>query len=124
MGGDDKINEYQNFGAIWFHGGDRELKNILVKNVDINHPVYFGLMFQSKSPENLPMQNIRLENITVNNPGRYGIKLVAKAEDGQGPAVGSASFTNVKINNPGVAAIYGESKSPDFDVIRVSGNNW
>lgn len=124
VGGDDKINEYQNFGAIWFHGGDRELKNILVKNVDINHPVYFGLMFQSKSPENLPMQNIRLENITINNPGRYGIKLVAKAEDGQGPAVGSARFTNVKINNPGVAAIYGETKSPDFDVIRVSGNNW
>lgn len=123
-GADDKINDYQNFGAIWFHGGDRDLKNILVKNVDINNPVYFGLMFQSKAPENLPMQNIRLENITINNPTRYGIKLVAKAEDGQGPAVGSASFTNVKINNPGITAIYGENKSPNFNVIRVSGNNW
>lgn len=92
--------------------------------MDINNPVYFGLMFQSKSPENLPMQNIRLENITINNPTRYGIKLVAKAEDGQGPAVGSASFTNVKINNPGITAIYGENKSPNFNVIRVSGNNW
>jgi len=124
VGADDKINEYQNFGAIWFFGGDRVFKNILVKNVDINNPVYFGLMFQSKSPENLPMQNIRLENITINNPGRYGIKLVAKAEDGQGPVVGGASFTNVKINNPGVTAIYGESKSPGFTVNRISGNNW
>lgn len=124
VGADDKINDYQNFGAIWFHGGDRDFKNILVKNVDINNPVYFGLMFQSKSPENLPMQNIRLENITINNPTRYGIKLVAKAEDGQGPVVGAASFTNVKVNNPGVAAIYGESKSPGFNAIRVSGNNW
>ncbi|MBB6731581.1 carbohydrate-binding protein [Cohnella zeiphila] len=124
VGADDKINDYQNFGAIWFFGGDRDFKNILVKNVDINNPVYFGLMFQSKSPENLPMQNVRLENITINNPTRYGIKLVAKAEDGQGPVIGAASFTNVKVNNPGIAAIYGESKSPNFNVIRVSGNNW
>ncbi|WP_230986590.1 carbohydrate-binding protein [Cohnella fermenti] len=124
VGADDKINDYQNFGAIWFYGGDRDFKNILVKNVDINNPVYFGLMFQTKSPENLAMQNVRLENITINSPTRYGIKLVAKAEDGQGPVVGSASFTNVKVNNAGVAAIYGESKSPNFSVVRVSGNNW
>ncbi len=124
VGADDKINDYQNFGAIWFFGGDRDFKNIVVKNVDINNPVYFGLMFQSKSPENLPMQNVRLENITINNPSRYGIKLVAKAENGQGPAVGAASFTNVKVNNPGVSAIYGENKSPGFTVVRVSGNNW
>ena len=124
VGADDKINDYQNFGAIWFFGGDRDFKNILVKNVDINNPVYFGLMFQTKSPENLAMQNVRLENITINNPTRYGIKLVAKAENGQGPVVGSASFTNVKVNNPGIQAIYGESKSPNFSVIRVSGNNW
>lgn len=124
VGADDKINDYQNFGAIWLYGGDRDFKNIVVKNVDINNPVYFGLMFQSKSPENLPMQNIRLENITINNPTRYGIKLVVKAEDGQGPVVGAASFTNVKVNNPGVAAIYGESKCPNFTVNRISGNNW
>lgn len=123
-GGDDKINEYQNFGAVWFHGGDRDFKNIVLKNVDINEPVYFGLMFQSKSPEHVPMQNVRIENININNPVRYGIKLVVKAENGQGPAVGEASFTNVKINNPGVQAIYGEDKCPDFKVIRVSGNNW
>lgn len=124
VGADDKINDYQNFGAIWFFGGDRDFKNILVKNVDINNPVYFGLMFQSKSPENLPMQNIRLENITINNPTRYGIKLVVRAEDGQGPAVGEARFTNVKVNNPGITAIYGENQSPNFHIIRGAGNNW
>ncbi|WP_282577787.1 carbohydrate-binding protein [Paenibacillus mellifer] len=124
VGADDKINDYQNFGAIWFYGGDRDFKNIVVKNVDINHPVYFGLMFQSKSPENLPMQNVRLENITINNPTRYGIKLVVRAEDGQGPAVGEAHFTNVKVNNPGVTAIYGENQSPNFHIIRGLGNNW
>ncbi|WP_264373574.1 CARDB domain-containing protein [Paenibacillus psychroresistens] len=124
VGADDKINDYQNFGAIWIFSGDRVLKNILVKNIDINNPVYFGIMFQTKSSENLAMQNIRLENININNPSRYGIKLVASAESGQGPVVGAASFTNVKVNNPGVQAIYGETKSPNFTVTRVSGNNW
>ncbi|MCR8657367.1 galactose-binding domain-containing protein [Paenibacillus endoradicis] len=124
VGADDKINEYQNFGAIWFFGGDRTFKNILVKNVDINNPVYFGLMFQTKSPENLAMQNVRVENVNINNPSRYGIKLVVRGEQGQGPAVGEASFTNVKINNAGVAPIYGQSGSPNFTVTKVSGNNW
>lgn len=124
VGADDKINDYQNFGAVWFFGGDRAFKNIVFKNVDINHPVYFGLMFQTKSPENLAMQNIRIENVNINNPTRYGIKLVASAEQGQGPVIGEASFTNVKVNNPGIAAIYGESKSPNFHITRVSGNNW
>lgn len=124
VGADDKINDYQNFGAVWFFGGDRAFKNIVFKNVDINHPVYFGLMFQTKSPENLAMQNIRIENVNINNPTRYGIKLVASAEQGQGPVIGEASFTNVKVNNPGIAAIYGESKSPNFHITRFSGNNW
>nr|6K0Q_A Chain A, Alpha-1,3-glucanase [Paenibacillus glycanilyticus]6K0U_A Chain A, Alpha-1,3-glucanase [Paenibacillus glycanilyticus] len=124
VGADDKINEYQNFGAIWIYGGDRAIKNILIKNVDINNPVYFGLMFQSMSPNNMVMQNIRVENVNINNPSRYGIKLVVRAEQGQGPAYGGASFTNVKVNNPGISAIYGEAQSPNFTVTRVSGNNW
>jgi hypothetical protein len=123
-GADDKINEYQNFGAIWFYAGDRAFKNIVVKNVDINDSPYFGLMFQTMYPNAIPMQNIRLENININNAHRYGIKLVALAEQGQGPAVGEASATNVKINNPGVLPVYGESKSPNFKLTRVSGNNW
>ncbi|MHA7966334.1 CARDB domain-containing protein [Paenibacillus sp. CAU 1782] len=124
VGADDKINDYQNFGAIWFFGGDRAFKNVVVRNVDINNPVYFGLMFQSMSPNNIPMQNVRIENVNINNPSRYGIKLVVRAEQGQGPAFGGASFTNVKINNPGLQAIYGEGQSPNFSVTRVSGNNW
>ncbi|GGF70119.1 glycosyl hydrolase [Paenibacillus albidus] len=124
VGADDKINDYQNFGAIWFYAGDRAFKNIVVRNVDINNPVYFGLMFQTMYPNQNPMQNVRLENINVNNAPRYGIKLVASAEQGQGPVLGAASFTNVKLNNSGIKAIYGEDKSPGFNVIRVSGNNW
>ncbi|CAM3536471.1 Glycosyl hydrolase [Paenibacillus lupini] len=124
VGADDKINDYQNFGAIWIYGGDRAIKNILIKNVDINNPVYFGLMFQSMTPNNMVMQNIRVENVNINNPTRYGIKLVLRAEQGQGPAYGGASFTNVKVNNPGISAIYGEAASPNFTVTRVSGNNW
>ncbi|MGB8455828.1 MAG: hypothetical protein WCD89_26370 [Anaerocolumna sp.] len=124
-GGDDKINDYQNFGAIWFFCGDRAFKNILVKNVDINNPVYYGLMFQTKYPEALSMQNVRIENVNINNASRYGIKFCTMVEAGQGPGKGSASFNNVKINNPGIQAIYGVSGCPDFTVTKIGdGNNW
>ena len=124
-GGDDKINDYQNFAAIWFFAGDRPFRNIVVKNVDINNPVYSGVMFQTKYPEKLAMQNVRLENITINGAPRYGIKLVIRAEGtADTPPVGAVSFTNVQVNNAGVAAIYGEGRAPEFTVNRVSGNNW
>lgn len=125
VGADDKINDYQNFGAIWLFAGDRPFKNIVVKNVDINNPVYFGLMFQGEATKDLPMENIRIENVNINNPTRYGIKLVVKAEQNQVPVRGGASFTNVKVNNPGVQAIYGQSGCPNFIVTKIgTGNNW
>ncbi len=125
FGSDDHINDYQNFAAIWFFAGDRPFRNILVKNIDINNPVYFGIMFQTKYPEKPPMQNVRLENININGAPRYGIKLVIRAEGSSNtPPVGSVSFTNVKVNNSGIAPIYGEGQAPDFTVNRLSGNNW
>ncbi len=124
-GADDKINGYQNFGAIWLFCGDRTFKNILVKNVDINDAIYSGIMFQTKYPDKLSMQNVRFENININRPGRYGIKLCVSVETGQGPCLGSASFTNVKVNNPSVAAIYGQSGCPGFTVNKIgTENNW
>lgn len=125
VGSDDHINDYQNFAAIWFFAGDRAFKNIVVRNVDINNPVYFGLMFQTKYPEQPAMQNVRLENINISGAPRYGIKLVIRAEGSSDtPPVGSASFTNVKVYNSGVAALYGEAQAPGFTINRVSGNNW
>lgn len=125
VGSDDHFNDYQNFAAIWFYAGDRAFQNILVKNVDINSPVYFGVMFQCMYPNPQTMNNIRLENVTINNAPRYGIKLVTKAEQGQGPPVGGASFTNVKVYNSGIAPIFGQAGSPGFTVTKLgTGNNW
>lgn len=124
-GGDDKINDYQNFAAIWFFAGDRPFQNILVKNVDINNPVYFGVMFQTKYPEKPAMKNVRLENITINGAPRHGIKLVIRAEGATDtPPTGTVSFTNVKVFNAGVSSIYGEGRAPEFIINRMSGNNW
>jgi hypothetical protein len=123
VGSDDHINEYQNFGAIWFFGADRAFKNIVVRNVDIINPVYFGLMFQTKYPEALAMTNVRLENINISGATRYGIKVVVSAESGQGCAVGGASFTNVVVSGSGVAGLYGATQcASTFTINRVSGN--
>src|SRR5256885_9195496 len=115
VGSDDHINNYQNFAAIWVFSGDKPFQNILIENIDINNPVYFGMMFQNKYPEKQPMTNVRVQNVNINNAPRYGIKLVVRAEGSSNtPPVGSASFTNVKVLGSGVAAIYGEAASPEF----------
>ena len=46
---DEHINNYQNFAAIWFYANE-PFQNILVQNVDINSPEYFGMMFQCDYP--------------------------------------------------------------------------
>ena len=35
LGGDDVINPYQNFAAIWFFAGDKPFQNILVNNIGL-----------------------------------------------------------------------------------------
>lgn len=116
-GSDDHINQYQNFAAIWVYAGDRDLKNVVLRNIDINDAVYFGIMFQSMyngSPASDPMSNIWVENVNINNPARYGIKLLVCAEAGQGPCVGEASFKNVKVSGAKEGAVYGLDKCPNF----------
>jgi len=124
-GSDDHINDYQNFGAIWVYAGNRELKNITLKDIDINAPTYFGIMIQtmySGSPATSPMSNVNFENITINNPARYGIKFNIRAEQGQGPVVGSFTFNNVNVYNAGVQAMYGLSGCPNCNVTKTNCN--
>lgn len=120
----DQFNNHQNFPAIWIYSGDYTFQNVLVENVNIYNPVYYGIMFQTNYGTALtPINNIRFQNVTIYNAPRYGIKLCLKSENNQGPPLGSATFTNVGINNSGIAAIYGVSGSPGF-IITKSGCNW
>jgi len=102
----------QTFGAIWCFSASKEFRGIRVTDVDIVDPTYSGIMFQTKyngsSPEN-PVTDTLFTNVTITGAQKSGDAFDAKSgfgiwanpmpEAGQGPAVGSATFTNLRFSN-------------------------
>ncbi|GAA0453653.1 glycosyl hydrolase [Paractinoplanes deccanensis] len=103
----------QVFPAIWLFSASKVFQGIRVSNVDIVDPTYSGIMFQTNydgagRPQNI-IQDTVFTNITISGAQRsgdaydaksgYGIWANPMPEAGQGPAVGSATFTNLQFSN-------------------------
>ena len=102
----------QTFPAIWLFSASKVFQGIRVSNVDIIDPTYSGIMFQTDYVGGQPLYPIAdtvLTNITISGAQRSGDAYDAKSgfgiwanplpEAGQGPAVGSATFTNLQLSN-------------------------
>ncbi|MCU7725545.1 discoidin domain-containing protein [Actinoplanes sp. KI2] len=101
----------QTFPAIWCFSASKVFQGIRVSNVDITDPTYSGIMFQTNyknGPQN-PITDTTFTNITISGAQKSGDAYDAKSgfgiwanplpEAGQGPAVGSATFTNLQFSN-------------------------
>ncbi|WBB55971.1 discoidin domain-containing protein [Verrucosispora sp. WMMD573] len=102
----------QTFPAIWVFSASKEFRGIRVSDVDIVDPTYSGIMFQTKytggQPEN-PITDTVFSNVSISGARRSGDAFDAKSgfaiwanempEPGQGPAVGSVTFTNLRLTN-------------------------
>ncbi|MEU4520159.1 CARDB domain-containing protein [Amycolatopsis sp. NPDC024027] len=99
----------QTFPAIWLFSASKEFRGIRVSDVDIQSPTYSGIMFQTKyngGPEH-PVEDTVLTNVSITGAHRSGDAFDAKSgigiwanelpEPGQGPAVGSATFTGLTL---------------------------
>ncbi|MDY7085975.1 MAG: discoidin domain-containing protein [Actinomycetota bacterium] len=103
----------QTFPAIWMFSASKVFQGIRVSNVDIIDPTYSGIMFQTQydgagRPVN-PITDSVFTNVTISGARKSGDQFDAKSgfgiwanpmpEAGQGPAVGSATFTNLQFSN-------------------------
>ncbi|MFI1992146.1 discoidin domain-containing protein [Actinoplanes sp. NPDC020271] len=103
----------QVFPAIWLFSASKVFQGIRVSNVDIVDPTYSGIMFQTQydgagRPVN-PITDTVLTNVTITGAQKSGDAYDAKSgygiwanplpESGQGPAVGSATFTDLTLSN-------------------------
>ncbi|GAA2695952.1 glycosyl hydrolase [Actinoplanes palleronii] len=102
----------QVFPAIWMFSASKVFQGIRVSNVDIVDPTYSGIMFQTQyiggNPVN-PITDSVFTNVTITGAQKSGDAFDAKSgygiwanplpETGQGPAVGSATFTNLQMSN-------------------------
>lgn len=102
----------QTFPAIWVFSASKVFQGIRVSDVDIIDPTYHGIMFQtnySGSTPQFPVADTIFSNITISGALKSGDAFDAKSgvgiwanelpEPGQGPAVGSVVFNNLKILN-------------------------
>ena len=102
----------QVFPAIWVFSASKVFQGIRVSNVDIVDPTYSGIMFQTNyvggQPQN-PVKDTVFTNVSITGAQRSGDAFDAKSgyavwcnplpEQGQGPAVGQATFTNLRLSN-------------------------
>ncbi|WP_199881639.1 discoidin domain-containing protein [Streptomyces sp. CB03911] len=102
----------QTFGGIWVFSASKVFQGIRVSDVDIVDPTYHGIMFQTNysggQPQN-PITDTVFTNISITGAQKSGDAFDAKsgigvwaneaAEAGQGPAVGSVTFNNLRMSN-------------------------
>jgi len=101
----------QVFGAVWMFSASKAFGNIEVRNLDIVDPTYSGIMFQTNyvggQPQNT-FQNPTFTNVTITGATKSGDQYDARSgfgiwvnpmpEPGQGPAVGTATFTDLTFS--------------------------
>jgi hypothetical protein len=105
----------QTFPAMWLFSASKVFQGIRVSNLDIVDPTYSGIMFQTNYVGNAPQNPITdtvFTNVTISGAQKSGDQFDAKSgfgiwanplpESGQGPAVGSATFTNLQFSNNAV----------------------
>ena len=101
----------QTFPAIWMFSASKEFRGIRVSDVDIQSPTYSGIMFQTNYVGGQPQNSVQdtvFTNVNISGAQRSGDAFDAKSgfgiwvnelpEPGQGPAVGSATFTGLTLS--------------------------
>ncbi|MFD6414838.1 discoidin domain-containing protein [Streptomyces sp. NPDC060194] len=101
----------QTFPGIWVFSASKVFQGIRVTNVDIVDPTYHGIMFQTNyvgGQPQFPVKDTIFRDVTITgakkNPDQYGARsgygifVNELPEPGQGPAVGEATFYNLKMS--------------------------
>ncbi|MEV4833510.1 discoidin domain-containing protein [Nonomuraea sp. NPDC049486] len=100
----------QTFPAMWLFSASKTFQGIRVSNLDIVDPTYSGIMFQTMydgaRPVN-PVTDTVFTDVSITGARRSGDAYDAKSgfgiwvnelpEQGQGPAVGSATFRGLRF---------------------------
>ncbi|MEU4037321.1 discoidin domain-containing protein [Streptomyces collinus] len=101
----------QVFPAIWAFSASKVFQGIRVNDVDINDSTYGGVMFQTNyvgGQPQFPVKDTIFTDISITNSKKSGDAFDAKSgfgiwanelpEPGQGPAVGEATFRNLRMS--------------------------
>ena len=102
----------QTFPGIWIFSASKVFQGIRVSDVDIIDPTYSGIMFQTNyvgGQPQFPIKDTVFTNVSITGARKSGDVYDAKSgfglwanempEAGQGPAVGSVVFNNLRMSD-------------------------
>ncbi|MEU1147771.1 discoidin domain-containing protein [Streptomyces sp. NPDC005863] len=102
----------QTFPGIWLFSASKVFQGIRINDVDITDPTYHGIMFQTNyvgGQPQFPVKDTVLRDITITGAHKsgdaydhksgFGVWANEMPEPGQGPAVGEATFHNLKLSD-------------------------
>ena len=105
----------QTFPGIWVYSATKIFQGIRVSDVDIVDPTYHGIMFQTDyvgGQPLFPVADTVFTNVSISGARKSGDAYDARSgfgiwanelpEDGEGPARGSVTFTNLVLSNNAV----------------------
>ncbi len=102
----------QTFPGIWMFSASKPFRAVRVDDVSITDPTYHGVMFQTNyvgGQAQNPVQDTVLSNVTISGAKKsgdeyddrsgFGIWANEMPEQGQGPAVGEATFKGLTLKD-------------------------
>ncbi|WP_049573121.1 discoidin domain-containing protein [Nonomuraea sp. SBT364] len=101
----------QTFPAMWLFSASKVFQGIRVSNLEIVDPTYSGIMFQTGYVGGQPLNPVTdtvFDNVSITGARKSGDAFDAKSgfgiwvnelpEPGQGPAIGSATFRDLRFS--------------------------
>jgi hypothetical protein len=104
----------QQHGALKLFSYDVDLIGVVVRDIDIERPTYFGLDFQSGA-DGSTIAGPSIERVRITSPGSHGLHV-------RGDAQGSATLGEVTVTTPGAGGLLDDGTDGHFTLNRGEGN--
>ena len=106
----------QKFGALKLYSYQVDQIGVVVEDVEIDDPPYYGLEFSSWGADASQIVGATFDRVTIRRPGEFGLQI-------RGSARGSATVSNVSVESPGVAGLHTPGgANPTFRLDRGPGD--
>jgi hypothetical protein len=106
----------QEHGALKLFSVAIDDTGIVVADLDIEQPTYFGIDLQSQGGDGSTITSSSMDGVRIDAPGEYGIQVRSGAR-------GSLALSHVVVTSPGKAGLSDQSTAGEFSIQRGAGNS-
>jgi hypothetical protein len=106
----------QKHGALKLFSYQVDLTGVVVRDLVIEAPTYFGIDLQSWGADTSVINGATFERVGIRSPGEHGVRV-------RGDARGNAELREVVVEGPGLGGLLDDSPSGQLAITRGAGND-